>query len=161
MQLIMIDVGQVMLSVEEIRSMAPSSPVDLSIMFHSITNSIVSRAALGTKRKNAQEFMKATRSLVGLVSGFNIPDLFPSWTTVLASLTGMTRSLEDIHKTVDTILQEIIDERKAIRDDKIKIGAKEVDENLLDVLIGLQEKGGFGFDLTDSIIKAVILVLIN
>jgi hypothetical protein len=161
MQLIMIDVGQVMLSVEEIRSMAPSSPVDLSIMFHSITNSIVSRAALGTKRKNAQEFMKATRSLVGLVSGFNIPDLFPSWTTVLARLTGMTRSLEDIHKTVDTILQEIIDERKAIRDDKIKIGAKEVDENLLDVLIGLQEKGGFGFDLTDSIIKAVILVLIN
>jgi hypothetical protein len=157
----MIDVGQVMLSVEEIRSMAPSSPVDLSIMFHSITNSIVSRAALGTKRKNAQEFMKATRSLVGLVSGFNIPDLFPSWTTVLARLTGMTRSLEDIHKTVDTILQEIIDERKAIRDDKIKIGAKEVDENLLDVLIGLQEKGGFGFDLTDSIIKAVILVLIN
>jgi hypothetical protein len=36
----------------------------------------------------------------------------------------MTRSLEDIHKTVDTILEEIIDER----DDKIKIGAKEVDE---------------------------------
>jgi hypothetical protein len=124
MQLIMIDVGQVMLRVEEIRSMALSSPVDLSMMFHSITKSIVSRAALGTKRKHAREFIKATRALVGLVSGFNLPDLFPSRTTVLASLTGMTRSLEDNHKTVDTILEEIIDER----DDKIKIGAKEVDE---------------------------------
>jgi hypothetical protein len=45
-------------------------------------------------------------------SGFNVPDLFPTWTTVLAKLTGMTRSLKEIHKTVDTILEEIIEERK-------------------------------------------------
>jgi hypothetical protein len=62
-------------------------------------------------------------------SGFNVPDLFPTWTTVLAKLTGMTRSLKEIHKTVDTILEEIIEERKC-----------------------------FGFQLTNSIIKAIILV---
>ncbi|KAK3139643.1 hypothetical protein QOZ80_5AG0386880 [Eleusine coracana subsp. coracana] len=132
--------------------------VNLSVMFHSITNSIVSRAAFGKKRKNAPEFLAATKAVVGLSSGFNIPDLFPAWTTVLARLTGMTRSLKDIHKTVDTILQEIIDERKTIRDYKIKNGQIEnVDENLVDVLIGLQEKGEFGFDLTNTIIKAIIL----
>ncbi|GJN23368.1 hypothetical protein PR202_gb11012 [Eleusine coracana subsp. coracana] len=93
-----------------------------------------------------------------LSSGFCIPDLFPPWTTVLAMVTGMKRSLHDIHNTVDSILQEIIDERKAIRDDKIRSGATDnVDENLVDVLIALQEKGGFGFDLNNSRIKAIIL----
>jgi cytochrome P450 len=152
---------QVMLRVEEIRAAGPSTPVNLSVMFHSITNSVVSRAAFGKKRKNAAEFLAATKAVVGLSSGFNIPDLFPAWTTVLAKLTGMTRSLKEIHKTVDTILEEIIEERKRIRDEKIMGGAaaEDVDENLVDVLIGLQEKGGFGFQLTNSIIKAIILVI--
>ncbi|AQL04233.1 Putative cytochrome P450 superfamily protein [Zea mays] len=150
---------EVMLRVEEIRAAGPATPVNLSVMFHSITNSVVSRAAFGKKRKNAAEFLAATKAVVGLSSGFNVPDLFPTWTTVLAKLTGMTRSLKEIHKTVDTILEEIIVERKRIRDEKIKGGdaAEDVDENLVDVLIGLQEKGGFGFQLTNSIIKAIIL----
>ena len=58
------------LRIEEIRAAGPSTPVNLSVMFHSLTNSVVSRAAFGKKRKNAPEF-------VGLSSGFNIPDLLP------------------------------------------------------------------------------------
>ncbi|TVU47086.1 hypothetical protein EJB05_06666 [Eragrostis curvula] len=150
---------EVMLCVEEIRAAGPSTPVNISVMFHSITNSIVSRAAFGKKRHNAAEFLAATKAVVGLASGFNVPDLFPAWTRVLAGLTGMTRSLRDIHRTVDTILQEIIDERRAAREAKVRSGVEgeDVDENLVDVLVGLQEKGGFGFTLTNSIIKAVIL----
>ncbi|GJM96560.1 hypothetical protein PR202_ga13408 [Eleusine coracana subsp. coracana] len=91
-------------------------------MFHSLTNSIVARAAFGKKRKNAAEFMAAIKAGVGLSSGFCIPDLFPTWTTVLAKVTGMKRSLQGIHNTVNSILQEIIDERKAIRDE-IRSGA--------------------------------------
>ncbi|KAM3346805.1 hypothetical protein ACQJBY_021031 [Aegilops geniculata] len=143
--------------VEQIRQAGPSAPVNLSVMFHNVTNSIVARAVFGKKRKNAVEFQAAIKSGVGLASGFNIPDLFPTWTTVLAKLTSMKRSLQDIHKTVDAILQEIIDERKAARVEKIKAGAENVDENLVDVLIGLQEKGGFGFHLDNSRMKAIIL----
>lgn len=140
--------------VEQIRAAGPSTPVNLSVMFHSTTNSIVARAAFGKKRKNAAEFMSAIKSGVGLASGFNIPDLFPTWTTVLATLTGMKRSLQGIHKTVDAILEEIIDERNIARADKIQAGATEnIDENLTDVLIGLQGKGGFGFHLDNSKIK--------
>lgn len=150
---------EVGMRVEQIRAAGPSTPVNLSVMFHSTTNSIVARAAFGKKRKNAAEFMAAIKSGVGLASGFNIPDLFPTWTTVLATLTGMKRSLQGIHKTVDAILEEIIEERKVARAAKIKAGAtsENVDENLTDVLIGLQEKGGFGFHLDNSRIKAIIL----
>ncbi|KAK1641851.1 hypothetical protein QYE76_059656 [Lolium multiflorum] len=146
------------LRVEQIRAAGPSTPVNLSVMFHSITNSIVARATFGKKRKNAAEFMAAIKSGVGLASGFNIPDLFPTLTTVLATITGMKRSLHGIHTTVDAILEEIINERNVARAEKIKAGAIEnVDENLTDVLIGLQGKGGFGFHLDNSKIKAIIL----
>ncbi|KAF8675470.1 hypothetical protein HU200_047842 [Digitaria exilis] len=147
----------VALKLEEIRAVGPSAPVNLTVMFQSLTNSIVSRAAFGKKRKNAPEFMAAIKAGVGLSSGFNIPDLFPTWTTLLAKVTGMKRSLQDIHRTVDSILQETIDERKAILDEKLKSGAENAEENLVDVLIGLQGKGGFGFHLSNSRIKAIIL----
>ncbi|TKV96181.2 hypothetical protein SEVIR_9G411450v4 [Setaria viridis] len=145
-----------MRKVEAIRAAGPSAPVNLSAMFHSITNSVVSRAAFGKKRENAAEFLAATMAVVGLSSGFNIPDLFPTCTTVLARLTGMTRSLKEIHRTVDTILQPPGDHRgaQAARDVKIESGAAAKD---VDVLIGLQEKGGFSFHLTNSVIKAIIL----
>ncbi|CAN6309409.1 unnamed protein product [Urochloa humidicola] len=147
---------EVALKLDEIRRAA--APVNLSVMFHSLTNSIVSRAAFGKKRRNAPEFMAAIKAGVGLSSGFCIPDLFPTWTTLLAKVTGMKRSLQDIHETVDSILQEIIYERKAILDEKVRSGAAEnAEENLVDVLIGLQEKGGFGFHLNNSRIKAIIL----
>ncbi|RLN41953.1 premnaspirodiene oxygenase-like [Panicum miliaceum] len=136
---------EVALKLEEIRAAGPSAP------------NIVSRAAFGKKRRNAAEFMAAIKAGVGLSSGFNIPDLFPTWTTVLAKVTGMKRSLQDIHWTADSILQEIIDERKAVLDEKVRSGAGNAEENLVDVLIGLQEKGGFGFHLNNSRIKAIIL----
>ncbi|CAL4935871.1 unnamed protein product [Urochloa decumbens] len=147
---------EVALKLEEIR--AAAAPVNLSVAFHSLTNSIVSRAAFGKKRRNAPEFMAAIKAGVGLSSGFCIPDLFPTWTALLAKVTGMKRSLQEIHATVDSILQEIIDERKAILDEKVRSGAAEnAEENLVDVLIGLQDKGGFGFHLNNSRIKAIIL----
>ncbi|KAL5210613.1 hypothetical protein ABZP36_006236 [Zizania latifolia] len=110
---------EVTMRVEEIRAgaaAAPSTPVNLSVLFHSMSNSIVSRAAFGKKRDNAPEFMAAIKAVVGLTSGFNIPDLFPT--------SG---------------------------------GAENVEENLVDVLLALQEKGGFGFHLDDNKIKAIIL----
>ncbi|KAL5206023.1 hypothetical protein ABZP36_034232 [Zizania latifolia] len=148
---------EVMMRVSEIRAAGPLSPVNLSVMFHSVTNSIVSRAAFGKKRRNAAEFLAAIKAGVGLASGFNVPDLFPTWTAILARVTGMKCSLQGIHRTVDSILEEIIEERKAARDEKISTGADNVEENLVDVLIGLQQKGGFGFHLNNSKIKAIIL----
>ncbi|KAL5210176.1 hypothetical protein ABZP36_005799 [Zizania latifolia] len=152
---------EVTMRVEEIRAgaaAAPSTPVNLSVLFHSMTNSMVSRSVFGKKRDNAPEFLAAIKAAVGLSSGFNIPDLFPTWTTVLATVTGMKRSLRGIHETVDAFLQEIIDERKGVRDEKIRSAAAEnVEENLVDALLALQEKGGFGFHLDNNKIKAIIL----
>ncbi|KAJ1296592.1 hypothetical protein BS78_01G313500 [Paspalum vaginatum] len=142
-------------AVERVRAAAvtSSAPVDLSALFHSLSNGIVARASFGNVQRNADEFLSATKAGVVLTSGFKIPDLFPTWRPVLAAVTGMRRALEQVHRTVDATLEDIIKERRDVRDGTTT-DAEE--ENLVDVLIGLQERGGLGFDLTEQSIKAVI-----
>ena len=50
-------------------------------------------------------------------------------------------------------MNEVIEERKGVR---ASCGVA-VEENLVDVLIGLQEKGGLGFQLSTNNIKGVVL----
>ncbi|CAL4940165.1 unnamed protein product [Urochloa decumbens] len=106
------------------------------------------------------EYLKAMKTGVSLASGFTIPDLFPSWRPVLAAVTGMRRTLEDVHKTVDSTLEAVIEERQPVRDEKARSGksaaAAEEAENLVDLLIGLQERGSSGFHLNRDSIKAII-----
>ncbi|OEL15448.1 Premnaspirodiene oxygenase [Dichanthelium oligosanthes] len=146
--------------VDRIRAAGLSTPVDLSAMFHNIANSIVARASFGNVQRNADEFLSALKTGVILTSGFKIPDLFPTWRPMLAVVTGMRRALEEVHRTVDTTLEEIIRERKGVRVEKARSGggvaAEAEEENLVDILIGLQDGGGLGFNLNENTIKAVI-----
>ncbi|PWZ52705.1 Premnaspirodiene oxygenase [Zea mays] len=157
--------------VERIRAAGPSTAVDLSEMFYSLAISIVSRASFGSKHRNAGGFLTAMKAGVALSSGFRIPDLFPTWRPVLAAVTGMRRTLEDVHRTVDSTLEEVIEERRRARDEKqqARCGSGSVqggqtadedaddDENLVDLLIGLQERASSGsFQLNRNSIKAII-----
>ncbi|XBI42716.1 hypothetical protein VPH35_107570 [Triticum aestivum] len=146
--------------VENIHAAGPSTQVDVTMTFFELTSSIVSRASFGNKHRNVQEFLSAIKSGGALAGGFKIPDLFPTWRSVLAMVTDMRRTLEDVHRTLDSTLEEVIQERQGVRD---RVGssswASAVEENLVDVLMGLQEKGGIGFHLNRNNIKGVILDL--
>lgn len=149
---------------ERIRAAGPTTPVDLSATFYNLAISIVSRASFGNKQRNADEFLTAMKAGVTLSSGFKIPDLFPTWRPVLAAVTGMQRTLEGVHRTVDATLEGVIEERKRARNEKARSGeaagaaadAEEENENLVDLLIGLQDKGSSGFHLNRDSIKAII-----
>ncbi|RLN40046.1 premnaspirodiene oxygenase-like [Panicum miliaceum] len=147
--------------VERIRAAGPSTPVDLSAMFYNLATTIVSRASFGNRQRNADEFLTAMKAGAALASGFKIPDLFPTWRPVLAGVTGMRRTLEDVHRTVDSTLEGVIEERQRVRDEKAsRSSGKAADageqENLVDLLIGLQERGSSGFYLSRDSIKAII-----
>nr|CAB3495502.1 unnamed protein product [Digitaria exilis] len=144
--------------VERIRAAGPSTPVDLSAMFYNLAINIVSRASFGNKQRNADEFLAAMKAGAALASGFKIPDLFPTWRPVLAAVTGMRRTLEDVHRTVDSTLEAVIEERGHVRDEKARSGGNATveDENLVDILIGLHEKGSSGFYLNRNSVKAII-----
>ncbi|CAN6312219.1 unnamed protein product [Urochloa humidicola] len=142
--------------VERIRSAGPTTPVDLSAMFTSLAITIVSRASFGNKQRNTDEFLKAMKAAIVLASGFKIPDLFPTWQPVLAAVTGMRRALDDVHKTIDSTLEAIIEERRCIRDEKARSSKAAEEKNLVDLLIGLEERGSMGFHLSRGSTKAII-----
>ena len=66
-----------------------------------------------------------------MTSGFQVPDLFPTWRPVLAAVTGMRRALEQVHRTVDTTLEEIIKERRDVRVDDDKRPQADEGKNLV------------------------------
>jgi cytochrome P450 len=141
--------------VEDIRAAGPSAPVDLSRKIYKLTNGIVSRAAFGMKSSKAEDFVAAIKHSFVYSTGFSIADLFPGFTGILSFLTGQRRNLEGVRDTIDGILEEIINEREQI----LKSGTSTASEkNLVEVLLGLQGNEDFGFPITRSTVKAVILV---
>ncbi|XP_020153361.2 premnaspirodiene oxygenase [Aegilops tauschii subsp. strangulata] len=140
--------------VEDIRAAGPSAPLDLSRKIYKLTNGIVSRAAFGMKSSKAEDFVAAIKHSFVYSTGFSIPDLFPGFTGILSFLTGMRRNLEGVRDTIDGILEEIIDEREQI----LKSGRSTASEkNLVEVLLGLIGNEDFGFPITRSTVKAVVL----
>ncbi|SPT18286.1 unnamed protein product [Triticum aestivum] len=150
---------EVMVRVEQIRKAGPSTPVNLSLILHELTTAMLLRAAWGkTRIKNMPELLAGVRTGIALSSGFSVPDLFQTWRrSVLAAVTGMKRGLESLHKAVDSVFEEVIEERMCARAENVKTGAENVDENLVDVLIGMQEKGDSVFPIDKPRIKAFLL----
>uniref|UniRef100_A0A0D9VDS8 Cytochrome P450 n=1 Tax=Leersia perrieri TaxID=77586 RepID=A0A0D9VDS8_9ORYZ len=85
--------------VEEIRAAGPSTPVDLTALFSILVINNVSRASFGNKQRNAKEFLSAVKT-----GGHS-----SKWHT-----------LEDIHRIVDSTLEEVTEERRGAREDKAR-----------------------------------------
>ncbi|RDX95048.1 Cytochrome P450 71D11, partial [Mucuna pruriens] len=92
-----------------------------------------------------------------VAAGFNIGDLFPSakW---LQLVTGLRPKLERLHRQIDRILEDIINEHKEANS-KAKEGHSEAEEDLVDVLLKFQDGNDRSQDicLTINNIKAIIM----
>ncbi|XP_059455184.1 desmethyl-deoxy-podophyllotoxin synthase-like [Corylus avellana] len=128
-------------------------PINLSEKIFSFTNRIASRAAFGKKCKYEKEFISLVREGFSLSGGFNVPDLFPSL-KFLAFLTGMKPALEKLHRKMDKILEDIIEE-------KMQTITTTKDDDIVDVLLQLRETGGVDFNITTNHIKAVTLDVVS
>lgn len=141
-------------------------PFNLSEMIISMVNNITARAALGKKCKHEQEFTSLVHQLTKFVAGFDVPDLFPSL-KFLHHITRTKSSLDKIHRKMDMILDEIINDHKLVKGEStnnnaaksIPKSAGEGHQDLVDVLleVQLQESGELQFELTTNHIKAVTL----
>jgi len=96
--------------------------------------------------------------LVVLFGGFSVADMYPS-VKLLQVMSGMRRKLEKLHKRVDQILENIVNEHRE-KKAKRESGRGEA-EDLVDVLLRVQKDGELEFPLTNNNIKVVILVSIQ
>ncbi|KAF8733824.1 hypothetical protein HU200_014674 [Digitaria exilis] len=135
------------------------APVNLTRMVYDISSRTISRSSFGEVRPDMPVFQDAIKRVIGLSSGFNVPDLFPRLREVLGELSGMKRKLREIHGTFDRILVDIIEKRRAERAAMVAAGKEAVDENVVDVMLTLQQQtdNPWGFPVTDDTIKAVVL----
>ncbi|OVA20160.1 Cytochrome P450 [Macleaya cordata] len=110
-------------------SLKAGLPINLSETISSLTNDITSRAAFGKRCKDKEVFISLMKEI---------------------------SKLERIHKKVDRILDEIIEEHTRNGTSTINTNSGYFEEDLADVLLRLQESGGLEFPLTTENIKAVL-----
>ncbi|RLN41374.1 5-epiaristolochene 1,3-dihydroxylase-like [Panicum miliaceum] len=128
-------------------------------MVHDISSRTISRLSFGEVRDDMPVFQDAIKRVIGLSSGSNVSDLFPQLREVLGEASGKKRKLQEIHRTFDRILVDIIEKRRRERSAMVATGKEVVDENVVDVMLTLQQQddNAWGFPVTDNTIKVVVL----
>ncbi|XP_068497284.1 cytochrome P450 71D10-like [Phaseolus vulgaris] len=124
--------------------------VNLSQSIYPMTYGITARAAFGKRRKYQGVFISKIEEQLELMGGFSVADLYPS-SRVLEMMAKV--KFEKIHREIDRVLQDIIDEH---RQRHRSSSESEAVEDLVDVLLKYQQDNDSDTHLTDDNIKAVI-----
>jgi len=131
------------------------SVVNLSDKIFLMTSGITTRAAFGKRNKHQEVFKSAIKEIASLPGGFCIADVYPS-VKMFQRVSRAKTKVEKLHREVDMILQDIIDDHKNIHKEESK------DEDLVDTLLKIQQENDHSHNpLTDNNMKAIILVCLQ
>ncbi|XP_060169747.1 premnaspirodiene oxygenase-like [Lycium barbarum] len=145
---------EVLRLVEFFRSSSSSEPVNVTKRIALFTSFIICRSAFGNVLKEQDEFIQVMKKVTALLEGFDVADIFPSL-KFLHVLSGMKGKMMELHRKVDTIAENVINEHKknlATGKTNGELGR----EDLIDVLLRLMKDGGLQFPITNDNIKAII-----
>ncbi|XP_024029899.1 cytochrome P450 71D9 [Morus notabilis] len=132
------------------------SSVNLTKRIYSSTYTITARAAFGKKSEDQEEFISIIVETTKLASGFDLADVFPSFSFLDPLIFGTRAKLEKLHEKADRIVENIIKEHDK-RKPAMKSGEGEtVTEDLVDVLLKFHNNN-LGFSITTENIKAIVM----
>ncbi|KAI0531006.1 hypothetical protein KFK09_000555 [Dendrobium nobile] len=131
------------------------SPMNLTEMFQEVTNSQITRTAFGKECTSRHRFILAMKETIKLLPMLKAADLFPYFSSLISFLDGSSFQMKRLRREMDYVLDEIIMEHK-----EKKVVTHEMEEDLIDVLLRIQEKGELQVPLTTDNVKAVILDLL-
>lgn len=99
--------------------------------------------------------MMLIKEITLLTGWFDLTDFFPSqkW---LHGISGLKLKILEVHKEVDEILENIINEHCESRANGKKGNSESGGEDLIDVLLKVTESGELGTPITNNNIKAVL-----
>ncbi|KAM7502688.1 hypothetical protein LguiB_001592 [Lonicera macranthoides] len=101
------EVWHLLESIKSSISSSRSPPIiNINAKIASLTSSIISRAAFGSKCKDEDPLVKLIRRAISLAGGFDVVDLFPS-VKFLQVISGMKPKLEKLHSGTVTSLVTI------------------------------------------------------
>ncbi|XP_020577557.1 cytochrome P450 71D8-like [Phalaenopsis equestris] len=150
---IMEDVGHNM--VEKIRKGTPAgAAVNISELLLAVANTTVSRTAFGRDCEQSDRLFTAVLKSFKYMSGFDLADLYPSLSFLIAGITGLRQRSEKVRGDFDVILNEILEAHL----EKAKGEEDDAEEDLVDVMLRLKKSGELEDFITMDNIKAVIVV---
>ncbi|XP_057799421.1 cytochrome P450 71D95-like [Salvia miltiorrhiza] len=123
--------------------------VDLTAAVFAATSATSCRAAFGKVVGGRDALVGMIREAVGMASGFEVADLFPS-SKLLSVLCWNRYRLLRMRRRVDRILDVIVEEHR--RKKSGEFGG----EDIVDVMLRMQENEELHFPITDHNIKAII-----
>ncbi|KAI8571380.1 hypothetical protein RHMOL_Rhmol01G0115500 [Rhododendron molle] len=136
------------------------SPINLTKMIFSLTNDITFRPAFGKSCENKDALIPLIEEAIELSGGLYVSDLFPSL-KVLHFLSRKRPKLERLHLKMNEILEKIIDEHEQYLESSKGGDGEAREEDLVDVLLRLKQKGDLQFPMTNNSIKAIILISLS
>ncbi|XVF49797.1 hypothetical protein PTKIN_Ptkin04bG0044500 [Pterospermum kingtungense] len=136
------------------RASVKGESINLTEMMMAFSNNIVSRCAISRKFEEEDvsvKFGQLTRRMVILLTSFCVGDMFPylRWLDVL---TGFISSLKAVSREMDTVLSQLIEEHRALKNPEEKSH-----KDFVSILLQLQQHGMLEMDLTEDNLKALIL----
>ncbi|KAM3360307.1 hypothetical protein P3S68_020019 [Capsicum galapagoense] len=131
-------------------------PVSFTESIIWFTSSMTCRSAFGQVLKQEDKFIKLIGEVIRLAGGFDVAVIFPSY-KFLHSLGKTKKKLLDVHCQVDSIVEDIINERKKNLATTHKGDHALGDEDLIDVLLRVKKDRSLEFSITNNNIKAIII----
>lgn len=130
------------------------TPINLTNLLQVLSSTIFARTAFGKESKHTERFVDGVlKDAFTFLNGMNLSDVFPSLGFVDV-VSGVSSSIKKVRQQADVVLDAIIEEHQSKR----RHGQGDEDNHdLVDILLGIQEKGGLDVPLTMGNLKAVIL----
>ncbi|KAJ1278238.1 hypothetical protein BS78_04G064000 [Paspalum vaginatum] len=135
-------------------------PVNVSSRIAVLIADSAVRAMIGDRFSRRDEFLVSLEEGLKLVSGFNLPDLFPS-SLLVGLLCGTARRARENYRKNIELMECAIRQHEERRAVTAANGTVHEEEDLVDVLLRIQKEDGLDMPLTMGIIKAVILDLFS
>ncbi|KAK7265620.1 hypothetical protein RJT34_33242 [Clitoria ternatea] len=130
--------------------------VNLSELVIALTNNIMARCVLGQKYDTPDgrsSFGELGRKMLNQFTAFCVGDFFPSlgWVDVVI---GQIPKLKATLSSIDAFFDQVVAERKM----KMEMDKGESDKkDFLNILLKLEEEGTLGFDLSQDVLKALLV----
>ncbi|TKW13815.1 hypothetical protein SEVIR_5G125500v4 [Setaria viridis] len=137
----------------------PGEPANLSERVAvAIADSTV-RALIGDRFGRREEFLETIEEESKLTSGFNLSDLFPSWSWLVNFVSGTARRSHAMHKKSIELMEHAIGQHEEMRATMAANGKVVEEDDLVGVLLRIQKEAGLSVPLTNGTIKATIFDL--
>ncbi|XP_024984123.1 premnaspirodiene oxygenase-like [Cynara cardunculus var. scolymus] len=135
----------------EFLRLSSGKPINIHKTITKLINNVVCIASFGKNCKQQHALLEFLDEFARVNSGFYLADLFPDF-KFLYVVSGLRSKMMKLHKTIDKIFDDILEEHTGKRRD-----GEAGEEDLLEVLLKIKEEGGLEFPITNNNIKAIFV----